>query len=340
MEQQVFTVHSEPLAFGEITEKGEKKFFAEGFISTSDRDLVDDIVTDRALDQMFNQLKSRVIKLDFEHDSFRGETEVEKQINKTRMALAKAVDFTRVKDGENNGVKVRWEFNDTWKKFDTKGDVVMDFPDIKKNIERGFYDAFSIAFIPTKTSTKKSLDGSIIRLLDGMNVLNVALTGNPINPGASMTNIFLKSLDYLEKSEKKRLHTPSHNKRGETDEDNPNPKKKKKPKNNQKEVKKVENKDENENTEESETQGETSEENSEETSADAEETSEDSDASAETEEKSKASLEVKSRLDAMEKDIAIIREAITKPVMKSISEQAPSRNAQAEEKTIAPLDLI
>ena len=142
MEQKVFTIHSEPLAYGEITEKGEKKFCAEGFISTSDRDLVDDIVTDRALDQRLEQMKNRVIKLDFEHDSFRGETEVERQINKAKMALAKAVDFVRIKDGEHNGVKVRWEFNDTWKKFDSKGDVVMDFPDIKKNIERGFYDAF------------------------------------------------------------------------------------------------------------------------------------------------------------------------------------------------------
>ncbi len=337
MEQKVFTIHSEPLAYGEINEKGEKKFFAEGFISTSQRDLVDDIVTDKALDQMFNQLKSRVIKLDFEHDSFRGETEVEKEINKARMPLAKAVDFTRIKDGTHNGVKVRWEFNDTWKKFDTKGDVVMDFPDIKKNVERGFYDAFSIAFVPTKSSERKSIkDGSIIRLLDGMNLLNVALTGNPINPGASIDNVFLKSLDYLKKSEGKRLHTPAHKPKPSADEDEEeeSDSKKKKPKN-QKEVNKVTE----EETSETQTEEAKKEEGSEEAPKEEEAAAEEVVAPAESEKKSKFNLEVKSEIASMKKSIEAIEKAITKPVMKSISEQAP-KNALAEEKALNPLDLL
>jgi len=424
MNQQVFTVYSEPISFGQIQEKSEKKFFVEGFISTSDRDLVDDIVTDGALDSMMEQLKSRVIKLDFEHDSFRGDTDIEKEINKTKMPLAKAVDFMRVKDLENNGVKVRWEFNDTWKKFDSKGDVVMDFPDIRKNIERGFYDAFSIAFIPTKSSFKQLRDGTKLRLLDGMNVLNVALTGNPINPGSSQTNVFLKSLDYLKESESKRRHTPAHKPSADEDEDEDedNPKKKKKknsskkaydkdgahahtdseplgmhnhpeiekvvgilseemhdrifrlsdrvftienvlrPKEDsaetvirsyskkrhkiQKEVKKVA--QENENEDQTQESGSEGEERSEEKPAEkpegeesaesgAESSSESS--GAETEGKAKVNLEVKSRLDAMEKSIKAIENAIIKPVQKAISEQT-SRNAQAEGKAVEPLDLI
>ena len=63
-------------------------------------------------------------------------------------------------------------------------------------------------------------------------------------------------------------------------------------------------------------------------------------APAESEEKAKASLEVKSRFEAIDKRIEAIEKSITKPVMKSISEQAPPRNAQEEAKAIEPLDLI
>jgi len=302
MKQEVFTVYSDPIAFGEIQEKGEKKFIAEGFISTSERDLVDDVVTDRALDSMMNQMKSRVIKLDFEHEAFRGETDLEMEINKTRMTLAKAVDFARIKDGERNGVKVRWEFNDTWKKFDSKGDVVMNFLDIKKNVEKGFYDAFSIAFVPTKSVKKNMKDGSLVRLLDGMNLLNVALTGNPINPGASMTNVFLKSLKSLNDSgDKIKL------------------------KRRMKDMPEEETNDESQSNAESETQEETEEQSEE--------------GSAEKKANELNGVEVKSRLDALEKSVANIEKALNKPVQKAISEQKP-KDANVEEKAVEPLDLI
>lgn len=202
MEQQVFTIFSKSLSHGVITEKGEQKHFVEGFISTTDRDLVDDIVTDRALDSMVEQMKDRVIKLDFEHEAFRGENQKEMELNKTKMPLAKAVDFMRVKDGQRSGVKVRWEFNENWKKFDSKGDVTQSFPEVWDSVQKGFYDAFSIAFIPTEAIKKKASDGSELRLLDNLKLLNVALTGNPINPSAITTNVFLKSLDSIKDIEK------------------------------------------------------------------------------------------------------------------------------------------
>lgn len=77
----------------------------------------------------------------------------------------------------------------------------MDFDEVRFNIENGYYDAFSIAFIPTKDTTIVK-DETKIRLLDDMNLLNVALTGNPINPRASVTEIFMKSLDYLRTKKK------------------------------------------------------------------------------------------------------------------------------------------
>lgn len=292
--EQTFVAYSEPLSFGRITEKGQEKFFAEGFISTTDRDLVNDIVTDHALDSMMEQMKSRVIKLDFEHEAFRGETDIEREINKTRMTLAKAVDFARIKNASQNGLKVRWEFNDTWKKFDTKGNVTMDFEDIKKNIQKGFYDAFSIAFIPTKDTKQETKDGTV-RMLDDMRLLNVALTGNPVNPGAGMTNIFLKSLNALESKENK----------------------------NQKEEKMSE-----EHPEKDKVEGQAQEQPAEQPAEPAEPA---------PEQKSE-SVEVKSRLDALEKSVAEIKELLTKPVQKSVSEQMPKKTEEA--KSVTPLDLI
>ena len=46
-------------------------------------------------------------------------------------------------------------------------------------------------------------DGKSIRLLDDLNLLNVALTGNPVNPNASMTSVMAKSLEFMKDKESK-----------------------------------------------------------------------------------------------------------------------------------------
>jgi len=322
MKQGIFTLNSHPISFGEIEKKGEKNFFIEGFISTSDKDLVDDIVTERALNSMIEQLKSRVIKLDFEHESFRGESEIEMEINKTRIPLGKASDFARIKDAEKNGILVRWDVNPTWKKFDEKGNVVMDFNEIRFNVENGYYDAFSIAFIPTKDTTMIK-DGNKIRLLDDLNLLNVALTGNPINPKASVTEVFMKSLDYLEKNNssqnkiKKEVKMSEEEKKDEAN---------KKP------------------TDES---NESTEESKEESDSEAkEESDENNSEESEAEKKSeKSRIEVKSRLEKIEKRLDSIEKAINKPIQKAKSEQAPTQKQDLETQQKAvdeaqPLDQI
>ena len=56
----------------------------KGDISTTDPDLVDDIVSLKCLKSMKQQIKDGNIKLDLEHESFRGDTHEEKEINKIR----------------------------------------------------------------------------------------------------------------------------------------------------------------------------------------------------------------------------------------------------------------
>lgn len=192
----VFKFYSDELKARTIQESdGKTRYYVEGYVSTGDLDLVNDIVTKRCLDSMLSQFDSRNIKLDFEHETMVGETELQAETAKARIPLGKAVNKGR----DENGVLVQWELNSSWKKFDEKGNVVFDFKNIWDNVQDGYYDAFSIAFVPTETKGVER-DGKNIRLLDNVNLLNVALTGNPVNQGATMSAAVAKSLEAIKKN--------------------------------------------------------------------------------------------------------------------------------------------
>lgn len=193
---KIFSFTSEKLAFKAIDENGEKKYYVEGYATSGDLDLVDDIVTKDCMLDMMAQFDERVIKLDFEHEAYRGKSGIESEINKTKIPLGKSIE----KELDSHGIKVKWMLNPTWKKFDEKGNITMTFKDLWSNVENGFYDAFSIAYIPKRTATKNH-NGTDARLLDNIGLMNVALTGNPINPGASMTAVMAKSLDWMKEKE-------------------------------------------------------------------------------------------------------------------------------------------
>jgi hypothetical protein len=67
MEEAHFIFTSDNL---ELKSEGEN-FFVEGYISTSDLELENDIVTKACLLDMAEQMKERNIKFDVEHESFR-----------------------------------------------------------------------------------------------------------------------------------------------------------------------------------------------------------------------------------------------------------------------------
>jgi len=193
-----FIFYSDKLNFKTTDGAKGKEYWVEGYVSTGDLDLVNDIVTKNCMDSMTSQFSMRTIKLDFDHEAFRGDTLIEQESSKRKIPLGKAINCDR----DSKGVKVSWKLNSTWKKFNEKGDVVMDFNELWSNVEEGYYDAFSIAYVPTKTAMIER-EGKTIRLLDDLNLLNVALTGNPINPGASMTSVMAKSLAFMKGQETK-----------------------------------------------------------------------------------------------------------------------------------------
>ena len=201
MERQF--IFTNKIKYFEIEEKGKKRFFIKGDYSTTDLDLVNDICTKNCQESMTSQMKSGRIKLDLEHEAFRGQTNEEKEINKTRIPLAKAIDAKTI--GESS--EATWELNPDYKKFDAKGNVVYTFNEVKSNIENGMYDAFSIAYIPTKVA-QKDVNGNNVRMLDDVRLLNVALTGNPVNTAAQIKQVFMKSLDAMDEYKEEVKNNP------------------------------------------------------------------------------------------------------------------------------------
>lgn len=198
MADNIFTFYTDSVQHKSYIDKktGKKRYFVGGHVDSGKQDLVRDIVTKPCMEDISTQFKSRNMKLDFNHETLIGDTDIEERVALTKIPLGKATEEKLDAKGNN----VMYELNTTWKKFDSKGDVVMTFDEIWQNIEEKNYDAFSIAYIPIKT-TDKIIDGKTVRMLDKVNLVNVALTGNPINPDATITSIMTKSLAYLKHRE-------------------------------------------------------------------------------------------------------------------------------------------
>ena len=166
----------------EVETKGDEVFL-DGLISTSDRDLVNDVITENCLKSMLEQIRERNVKIDLEHESFKGDTDEQREINKTLIPVGRIIDGLIE---QRNKLRVKAKLNRFHRRFEEAKGSIMD-----KHL-----DAFSIAFIPKKVHFENK-GGETIRLLDDLTLLNVALTGNPVNTYAQIKDIMLKSMDSL-----------------------------------------------------------------------------------------------------------------------------------------------
>jgi HK97 family phage prohead protease len=164
----------------EVEIKGTKKYYVTGYISTKDLDLVNDIVTEEALIDMAEQVNKGNIKLDMDHEAWKKGDDGPNMLPIGRIIEAKF-------EPEQNRLWVKAQINSNSTRFAKAW----------ANIKDKFIDAFSIAFKPIQIATKY-VNGKEIRLLEKVLLLNVALTGNPANPEAKITNVFAKSRDYME----------------------------------------------------------------------------------------------------------------------------------------------
>ena len=197
MERPSF-IFTTPFNVNVVEEKGVERVFLEGLISTTDLDLVNDIVTKNCLESMQRQILGRNIKLDIEHESFRGKSVEEKELNKTKIPAGKITDATVVDlGGDRFGLRIKAELNRFNQRFD----------EIKGNVLERYLDAYSIAFIPTKTARIEK-NGVMVRLLDDDRLLNVALTGNAVNTEALNQKVLMKAIDAVEEYKRQKLLDP------------------------------------------------------------------------------------------------------------------------------------
>jgi len=199
MDQEASFTFTTPLNVNLVTLKGEEHLFVEGDISTNDIDLVNDIMTKNCQESMQKQILERNMKLDLEHEAFKGNSHEEKEINKTKIPAGKIIDATVKELGDGRfSTSVKCEIN----RFSP------NYKSIKGNLVEKYLDAFSVAFLPTDISYEQK-DGKAIRMLNDVILLNVAMTGNPCNTKAQMAQVFTKSMDALEEYKKRKAADPS-----------------------------------------------------------------------------------------------------------------------------------
>ncbi len=161
--------------WSEIGHKGNKEYYVTGYISTDELDRSQEIVTKDAMADMVTQLKTGNIKLDVEHSTFGDNNDI---------PIGKIIDAKFVQHEGKSKIWIKAIINKAHNKFE----------EVWKSIKDGFLDAFSIAY-KVKESIKDIVDGVEVTLLKSLELLNVAITGNPITRGATMTDSFMKSME-------------------------------------------------------------------------------------------------------------------------------------------------
>lgn len=165
------------LELKDVEEKGTKQHYLKGYISTSDLDSVNDIVTTEALDDMVTQLKNQNIKLDLNHEL------VKKNVTIPLGRIVQSVKDTK-------GILVEVLLNDKYP----------NFKDIYGMLQKKFIDAFSITFDKPKIGEFIVRKG--IRYLKKINLINIAATPYPANTGCDIVDVFTKSIGDIDVSEK------------------------------------------------------------------------------------------------------------------------------------------
>lgn len=156
----------------------EGEYYIDAVISTPDLDLVNDVVSERALNQMVEQILTSPManKAGVFHD-------------RKSIPIGKAVE---AKSLSNGSVWVRTKLNKAikhsnpglWETF-------------IKSIENGFLDATSIEY-KAKKYYNKFIGNTVARVIDDIILLGYTFTGRPANPNAKIEGFFVKSFDVID----------------------------------------------------------------------------------------------------------------------------------------------
>jgi hypothetical protein len=161
--------------FGSVIIKGARKYYVEGYASTIDQDKAGEIISISAQEDIYNQLVGESITLDLEHELWYDDSgQIMPRPSNDKIPIAKVVD-ARI---DSRGVWIKAELNQNLSKFS----------EVWGSIKDGFLKAFSVAFYPVKKA------GNIIQKL---NLVNITLTGSPVNPNATFSATLKSASAYL-----------------------------------------------------------------------------------------------------------------------------------------------
>lgn len=156
----------------------EKEYYLTGYISSNQRDLGGDVVTDSAIEGMVEQLKSGKVKVDIEHE--------------IKFKPGQNPPFGRIIEGKEvitEGIKKVW----------VKVHLNKNYPDFKsklQEIKQKFLNAFSIAFFKPRAGEyiEEIKDNVKTRFLNVINLVNVGITGMAENQDCDIIGVVSKSL--------------------------------------------------------------------------------------------------------------------------------------------------
>ncbi len=173
-----------------ITLKSDKRYYVQGYISTIDKDLVNDVLTIEAQKDLHNQIQGVITKGgfitgDIEHMVFYDEK-------------GNQLNFPKVRDEKGNLIIPELKFvqselreKGVWVKAEVNKHLP-NFKTIWKSIEDGFLNGFSVAVNALETVTKR-VNNEMVNYISRLKLLNITMTGTPCNQNALMQPV-LKSL--------------------------------------------------------------------------------------------------------------------------------------------------
>lgn len=179
----------------EVKSDSGKNYYLEGFVSTTDPDLVHDVVTEEAQRSILSQLKNMNITVDDDHDSHRDNKTgkvFDRTKNKIPLALIEHAELRETSKG-STGVWVRALLNKDYPLFEQ----------YLNSIKKGFVHSFSIAYKVTNF-IKETIGSTMYRIINGLNILNIGATGAPVNNNATF-DLDLKSFNKMVEEEKKSI---------------------------------------------------------------------------------------------------------------------------------------
>ncbi len=149
--------------WSEVNLKGEKQYFIEGYASTIDEDKAGEIIDMSAQQDILNQIQNENITMDIEHEEWYDDNgKMLQRPRNEKIPVAKIVSA----ELRERGVWVKAQINTNLGKFN----------EVWGSIKDGFLKAFSVAFYPVQKASN---------VIKRLNLVNVTLTGSPVNPRAT-----------------------------------------------------------------------------------------------------------------------------------------------------------